>query len=167
VASLLWSCWYHERLLVGVGVDLSGVGRWKACSWGSGRDLLLLLHSSGGVGVFSLVMLRICLSVLWWYICRDDQDLAIWGLEFFSRIIQGDRCVSDLEREAVWRRFLVQPVAMSHGKRSSKLLENTASACGLFGAFMDRAGLIEVIPAVSTILVVESRFDLDPALHVA
>jgi hypothetical protein len=167
VASLLWSYWYHERLLLGVGVDLSGVGRWKACSWGSDRDLLLSSHNSGGVGVFSLLTLRICLSILRWYICRDDQDLAIWGLEFFSRIIRGDCCVSDLEREAVWRRFLVQPAAMSRGKRSSKLLENTALACGVLGVFVDRAGLIEVIPAASTILMTESRFDLDLALHVA
>jgi hypothetical protein len=103
VASLLWSCSYPECLLLGVGVDLSGVGRWKACSWGSGRELLLLSNSSGSVGIFSLLTLRICLSVLRWYICKDDQDLAIWGLEFFSRIIRGDRCVSDLKREAVWR----------------------------------------------------------------
>jgi hypothetical protein len=167
VASLLWSCWYHERLLLGVGVDLSGVGRWKACSWGSNRDLLLSSHSSGDVGVFSLLTLRICLFILWWYICRDNQDLAIWGLEFFSWIIQGDHCVSDLEREAVRRRFVVQPAAMSHGKRSSKLLENTALACGVLRVFVDRAGLIEVIPTASAILVVESRFDLDLALHVA
>jgi hypothetical protein len=167
MASLLWSCWYHECLLLGVGVDLSGVGRWKACSWGSDRDLLLSSHSSGSVGVFSLLMLRICLSVLRWYICRDDQDLAIWGLEFFSRIIRGDRCVSDLKREAVRRRFLVQSAAMSRCKRSSKLLENTALACGVLRVFMDRAGFIEVISAASTILMAESRFDLDLALHAA
>jgi hypothetical protein len=101
VASLLWSYWYHECLLLGVGVDLSGVGRWKACSWGSGRDLLLLLNSSGNIGILSFLTVHTCLSVLRWYICRDDQDLAIWGLEFFSRIIREDRCMSDLEREAV------------------------------------------------------------------
>jgi hypothetical protein len=38
---------------------------------------LLSLDSSGGVGVFTLLMLRVCFSVLWWYICRGDQDLAI------------------------------------------------------------------------------------------
>jgi hypothetical protein len=32
---------------------------------------------------------------------------------------------------------------------------------------VDRAELIEVTPACSTILMVESRFDLDLALHVA
>jgi hypothetical protein len=62
---------------------------------------------------------------------------------------------------------MVQPAAMSRGKRSSKLLENTALACGVFGVFVDRAWLIEVIPVASMILVAESRFDLDLALHVA
>jgi hypothetical protein len=62
---------------------------------------------------------------------------------------------------------LVQPAAVSHGKRSAKLFEDTALACGVLGIFMDRAGLVEVIPAASTILMVESRFDLDLALHVA
>jgi hypothetical protein len=77
VASLLWDRWYHECLLLGVGVDLSGVSRLKACRWGSGYDLLLSSNDSGSVGVFSLLTLRICLSVLRWYICKDDQDLAI------------------------------------------------------------------------------------------
>jgi hypothetical protein len=56
---------------------------------------------------------------------------------------------------------------MSRGKRPAKLLEDTALACSVLGIFMDRAGLIKVIPAASTILMVESRFDLDLALHVA
>jgi hypothetical protein len=38
---------------------------------------LLSSNSSGSVGVFSLLTLCVCLSVLRWYICRDDQDLAI------------------------------------------------------------------------------------------
>jgi hypothetical protein len=38
---------------------------------------LLSSDSSGDVGVFTLLMLRVCFSVLRWYICRDDQDLAI------------------------------------------------------------------------------------------
>jgi hypothetical protein len=75
--------------------------------------------------------------------------------------------VGDLERKAVWRRLLVQPAAVSCGRRSAKLFEDTALACGVFGVHMDRAGLIDVIPAASTILMVESRFDLDLALHVA
>jgi hypothetical protein len=77
VASLLWGHWYRECLLLGVGVDLSGVSRLKAYSWGSGCDLLLSSNSLGSVGIFSLLTLHICLSVLRWYICRDDQDLAI------------------------------------------------------------------------------------------
>jgi hypothetical protein len=56
---------------------------------------------------------------------------------------------------------------VGRSKRSAKLLEDTALACGVFGVFVDRAGLVEVIPAASTILRVESRFDLDLALHVA
>jgi hypothetical protein len=75
--------------------------------------------------------------------------------------------VGDLERKVVRRRLLVQPAAVSRGKRSAKLLEDTALACGVFGVFVDRAGLIKVILAASTILRVESRFDLDLALHVA
>jgi hypothetical protein len=62
---------------------------------------------------------------------------------------------------------LVQPAVVSRGKRSTKLLEDTTLACGVFGLLMDRAGFIEVIPAASTILRVGSRFDLDLAFHVA
>jgi hypothetical protein len=36
-----------------------------------------------------------------------------------------------------------------------------------FGVLVDRAGLVEVILAASTILRVESRFDLDLSFHVA
>jgi hypothetical protein len=64
---------------------------------------LLSSDSSVGVGVFTLLTLRVCFSVLRWYICRDDQDLTIQSLEFFSRIVRGDRCVGDLESKAVWR----------------------------------------------------------------
>jgi hypothetical protein len=56
---------------------------------------------------------------------------------------------------------------MSRGKRSSKLLENMALACGVLRVFVDRAALIEVIPAASAILMAESRLDLDLALRVA
>jgi hypothetical protein len=62
---------------------------------------------------------------------------------------------------------LVQPAAVSRGKRSAKLFEDTALACGVLGVFVDRAGLVKVIPAASTILRIESRFDMDLALHVA
>jgi hypothetical protein len=56
---------------------------------------------------------------------------------------------------------------VSHGERSAKLLEYTALACGVLGVLVDRTGLVEVTPAASTILMVESRFDVDLALHVA
>jgi hypothetical protein len=77
VASLLWGRWCHKCLLRGVGIDLSGVSRLKACTWGSGCDLLLLSNGTGSVGVFALLTLHICFSILRWYICRDGQDLAI------------------------------------------------------------------------------------------
>jgi hypothetical protein len=75
--------------------------------------------------------------------------------------------VGDLERKAVQRRLLVQPVVVGRSKRSTKLLEDTTLACGVFGLLVDRAGFVEVIPAASTILRVESRFDLDLAFHVS
>jgi hypothetical protein len=62
---------------------------------------------------------------------------------------------------------LVQPAAVSRGKRSTKVLEDTALACGVLGVLVDRIGLVEVIPAASTILRIESRFVLDLAFHVA
>jgi hypothetical protein len=87
LASLLWGSWCHECLLRGIGVglagvgidlpgigidlldiDLSGVSRLKACTWGSSYDLLLSSDSSGGVGVFTLLTLRVYFSILRWYI---------------------------------------------------------------------------------------------------
>jgi hypothetical protein len=62
---------------------------------------------------------------------------------------------------------LVQLAAVGRSKRSAKLLEDTTLACGVFGVLVDREGLVEVIPAASTILRVESRFDLDLTFHVA
>jgi hypothetical protein len=56
---------------------------------------------------------------------------------------------------------------VGRGERSAKLLEDTTLACCVFRLLVDRAGFIEVIPASSTILRIESRFDLDLALHVA
>jgi hypothetical protein len=75
--------------------------------------------------------------------------------------------VGDLKRKAVWRRLLVQLAAVSRGKRSAKLFEDKALACSVLGVFLDRAGLVQVIPVASTILTIESRFDMDLALHVA
>jgi hypothetical protein len=68
LASLLWGSWCHKCLLPGVGIDLSGISRLKACTWGSGCDLLLSSDSSGCDLYF---------SILRWYICIDDQDLVI------------------------------------------------------------------------------------------
>jgi hypothetical protein len=151
--------------LRGIDVDLSDISQLEVCTWGS--DLLLSSDSSGGIGVFTLLTLRVYFSVLRWYIRRDDQDLTIQSLEFFSRIVQGDCCVGNLERKEVRRRLLVQLVAVSRGDRSAKLLEDTALACGVFGVLVDRTGLVEVTPTASTILRVGSRFNLDLALHVA
>jgi hypothetical protein len=128
---------------------------------------LLLSNSSGSVGVLTLLALFIGFSILRWHISRNNQDLAIYDFEFFSRIVRGDRCVGDLERKVVRRRLLVQSMVMGRSKRSMKLLEDTALARRVFGLLVDRAGLIEVIPATSTILRVGSIFDLDLALHVA
>jgi hypothetical protein len=75
--------------------------------------------------------------------------------------------VGDLERKAVRRRLLVQPAAVGRSKRSVELFGDTTLACGVFGLLVDRVGFVEVIPAASMILRVESRFDLDLAFHVA
>jgi hypothetical protein len=96
LASLLRGSWCHKCLLCGIrvglsgvgidlpgidvdlsSIDLSGISRLKACTWGSSCDLLLLWDISGGVGLFMLLTLRVCFSILQWYICRDNQDLAI------------------------------------------------------------------------------------------
>jgi hypothetical protein len=66
----------------------------------------------------------------------------------------------------VWRCLSVQLAAMSRSKRSIKLLENTALVRHVFRILMDRAGFIEMTPAVSTILGLGSKFDLDLPLHV-
>jgi hypothetical protein len=67
--------------------------------------------------------------------------------------------VGDLERKAVRRRLLVQPVVVGCSKRSAELIEDTTLASGVFGLLVDRAGFVEVISAASTILSHESRFD--------
>jgi hypothetical protein len=38
---------------------------------------LLSPNSSGGVGVLTLLALFIGLSILWWYVYGNDQDLTI------------------------------------------------------------------------------------------
>jgi hypothetical protein len=55
---------------------------------------------------------------------------------------------------------------VGRSERSTKLLEYTTQACGVFGLLVDRAGFIEVISVASTILRVKSRVDLDLAFHV-
>jgi hypothetical protein len=167
VASLLWGSWCCRCLLPDVGVDLSGVSRLLGYTWGSSSDLVLSSDGSGSISVLTLLTLLVCFSILRRYIRRDSKDLAIKGFELFSRIVRGDRCVCDLERKAVRRRLLVQPVAVGHSNRSAKLLDDTTLACNVFGLLVDRAGFIEVIPAASTILRVESRLDLDLVFHVA
>jgi hypothetical protein len=57
--------------------------------------------------------------------------------------------------------------ARRSAKRSTKLFEDTALACGVLGVLVDRTGLVNVIPAASMIFRIESRFDLDLVLHVA
>jgi hypothetical protein len=128
---------------------------------------VLTSYNSGSVGVLALYALFICLSVLRWYIRGDDQDLAIWSLEHFSRIVRGDGHAGDLKREAVRRQLPVDLAAVSRGERSSKLLEHTALASRVFRVIVDGAGVVEVTPAVSTNWCLESKFDLNLALHVA
>jgi hypothetical protein len=89
------------------------------------------------------------------------------GLELFSRIVWGDSCAGDLEREAVRRRLPVHLAVVGRSKRSSKLLEDTALVSRVLGILMDRAGFVEVTSAASTIWCLWSRFDLDLAIHVA
>jgi hypothetical protein len=86
---------------------------------------LLSSDGSGSVGVFTLLSLFVCFSILWWYVCGDSQDLAILGLEVFSRIVRGDCCMGDLEHKEVRRRLLVRSTAVSRGERSTKFLEDT------------------------------------------
>jgi hypothetical protein len=64
---------------------------------------LLSPDGFGSIGVFTLLSLLVCFSILRRHIRRDDQDLAIKGLELFSRIVRGDHCMGDLERKAVPR----------------------------------------------------------------
>jgi hypothetical protein len=77
MASLLQSSWCRRCLLPGVGIDLFGVSRLVAYTWGSSSELLLLSDGSGSIGVLTLLTLFICFIILQWYVRRDDQDLAI------------------------------------------------------------------------------------------
>jgi hypothetical protein len=75
--------------------------------------------------------------------------------------------MGDLEHKTIQKRLLVHPTAVSRGEGSTKLLEDMALACGVLGLLVNRAGFVEVIPVVSTILGLGSRFNLDLALHEA
>jgi hypothetical protein len=77
-----------QVLVAHIGVDLTGISRWLACTWGRNSELLLSPDGSGTIAVFTLLSLLVCFSILWWHVRRDDQDLAIWGLELFSRIVR-------------------------------------------------------------------------------
>jgi hypothetical protein len=64
-------------LLPDVGVDLSGVSRLLACTWGSNNDLLLSSDGFGRISVLTLLTLLVYFSILRRYVCRDNQDLAV------------------------------------------------------------------------------------------
>jgi nickel-dependent lactate racemase len=108
--------------------------------------------SSGGIGVFTFQTLFVCLSILRWYISRDNQDLAIWSLELISRIVRGDGRTGDLEGEAVQRKLPVDLEAMSHGLRSSRLLEDAALASRVFGVLMDGTRVVKTTLVVPTMM---------------
>jgi hypothetical protein len=57
--------------------------------------------------------------------------------------------VGDLERKAVRRRLLVHPAAVGRSKGLTKLLQDMALACCVFGLLMDGAGFVEMTPAAS------------------
>jgi hypothetical protein len=167
VASLLGSSWCCRHLLTDIVVGLSDIKWLLTCTWGRSSEFLLSSNNYGSVGVLTLLALFICLSILWWYVCRNDQDLTIYSLELFSCIVRGDGCAGDLKCETIRRCLSVQLAVMSRNKRSTNLLEQTALAHHVFRILVDRVGFVEVAPAASTILGLGSRFDLDLALHVA
>jgi hypothetical protein len=74
---LLRGTWCRGYLLPDIVVDLPGVDWLLTSCWDNNNELLLATDSSSGVGIFALLALFICFSVLRWYVCGDDQDLAI------------------------------------------------------------------------------------------
>jgi hypothetical protein len=123
--------------------------------------------SSGGVGVLLLYAMFLCFSRLGRYVYRDHQDLTVWDLKHFSRIVQGDGRTGDLKRETVRRQHTVDLAAMRCEERSAKLLMHTALASCVFGVLVGGARVVEVTPAVPTMWGLGSIFDLDLTLHVA
>jgi hypothetical protein len=63
--------------LPGIVIDLPGVEWLLTYTWDNSIEFLLPLNSSGSVDVLALLALFICLSILRWYACRDDQELSI------------------------------------------------------------------------------------------
>jgi hypothetical protein len=81
MVSLLRGSWCCRYLLTGVVIGLSGIN-WLlnlllTYTWGRSSELLLSPNSAGSVGVLVFLTLFIGLSILWWYVCGNDQDLAI------------------------------------------------------------------------------------------
>jgi hypothetical protein len=81
VTSLLRGSWCRRCLLTGVVIDLSVI-KWLltwllTCAWDSNGKFLLSSNSSSSIGILALLALFIYLSILWWYVYRNDQDLAI------------------------------------------------------------------------------------------
>jgi hypothetical protein len=68
---------FSYKMHLDVFVAMPGVAYMLSCGWGNCTELLLPASNSIGVGVLTLHALFICLSVLGWYIPRDDQDLVI------------------------------------------------------------------------------------------
>jgi hypothetical protein len=56
---------------------------------------------------------------------------------------------------------------MSRDERSKKLLEHTALASRVFGVLVDKARVVKMTSALSTMWDLGSRFDMDLTLHVA
>jgi hypothetical protein len=84
--------------------------------------------------------LFLCFSGLGRYICGDHQDLAVWDLKYFYRIVRRDGRTGYLNREAVRRWLTIDLAMMGCEERSTKLLEHTALASCVFGILMDGQG---------------------------
>jgi hypothetical protein len=126
-----------------------------------------MTHSLCDVSTLALYGLLIRLTSLRRYVGRDHKDLMLWDLEHFARVIGRDDRSDDLKCEAVWGPLAVDLAAMSRDERSTKLLEHTALANRVFRVLVNRARVVEMTSAVSTMWDLGSRFDLDHILHVA
>jgi hypothetical protein len=72
---LLRVCWCCGCLRPDVVVALPGVAYLLTCGWGSSNEFLLPTSSSASV--LALDTLFVYFSILRWYVCGEDQDLAI------------------------------------------------------------------------------------------